>query len=53
MTLSVMPSIFKKYQEDVMKGKMNIPNTLSLIRALLVPVFVAVLLFLRNDLYLC
>ena len=36
-----------------MKGKMNIPNTLSLIRALLVPVFVAVLLFLRNDLYLC
>ena len=36
-----------------MKGKMNVPNTLSLIRALLVPVFVATLLFLRNDLVLC
>ena len=36
-----------------MKGKMNVPNTLSLIRALLVPVFVASLLFLRNDLVLC
>ena len=36
-----------------MKGKMNVPNTLSLIRALLVPVFVATLLFLRNDLALC
>ena len=31
-----------------MKGKMNVPNTLSLIRALLVPVFVATLLFMRN-----
>ena len=28
--------------------KMNIPNTLSLVRALLVPVFVATLLFMRN-----
>lgn len=28
--------------------KMNVPNTLSLIRALLVPVFVATLLFMRN-----
>ena len=28
--------------------KMNIPNTLSLVRVLLVPVFVATLLFLRN-----
>ena len=36
-----------------MKGKMNVPNTLSLIRAVLVPVFVATLLFLRNDLALC
>ena len=34
--------------EDIMKGKMNVPNTLSLIRALLVPVFVATLLFMRN-----
>ena len=33
--------------EDFMK-KMNVPNTLSLIRALLVPVFVATLLFMRN-----
>lgn len=31
-----------------MKGRMNVPNTLSLIRALLVPVFVATLLFMRN-----
>ena len=31
-----------------MKTKMNVPNTLSLIRALLVPVFVATLLFMRN-----
>ena len=31
-----------------MKGKMNVPNTLSLIRALLVPVFVGTLLFMRN-----
>ena len=28
--------------------KMNVPNTLSLVRALLVPVFVATLLFMRN-----
>ena len=34
--------------EDIMKGKMNVPNTLSLIRALLVPVFVATLLFMRD-----
>ena len=33
--------------EDIMK-KMNVPNTLSLVRALLVPVFVATLLFMRN-----
>ena len=33
--------------EDKMK-KLNVPNTLSLIRALLVPVFVATLLFMRN-----
>ena len=31
-----------------MKNKMNVPNTLSLIRALLGPVFVATLLFMRN-----
>ncbi len=31
-----------------MKNKMNVPNTLSLVRALLVPVFVATLLFMRN-----
>ena len=31
-----------------MKSKLNVPNTLSLIRALLVPVFVATLLFMRN-----
>ena len=31
-----------------MKKSMNVPNTLSLIRALLVPVFVATLLFMRN-----
>ena len=31
-----------------MKNKMNVPNALSLIRALLVPVFVATLLFMRN-----
>ena len=30
------------------KSKLNVPNTLSLIRALLVPVFVATLLFMRN-----
>ena len=32
---------------------MNVPNTLSLIRALLVPVFVATLLFMRNISYWC
>ncbi len=31
-----------------MKKTMNVPNTLSLIRALLVPVFVATLLFMRD-----
>ena len=31
-----------------MKSKLNVPNTLSLLRALLVPVFVATLLFMRN-----
>lgn len=31
-----------------MKKSMNVPNTLSLIRALLVPAFVATLLFMRN-----
>ena len=31
-----------------MKKTMNVPNTLSLIRALLVPVFVATLLFMRE-----
>ena len=36
-----------------MKSKMNVPNTLSLIRALLVPVFVATLLFMRNIPYWC
>ena len=30
------------------KGSLNLPNTLSLIRALLVPVFVASLLFMRD-----
>ena len=30
------------------KSSMNVPNTLSLIRVLLVPVFVATLLFMRN-----
>ena len=33
--------------------KMNVPNTLSLIRALLVPVFVATLLFMRNIAVWC
>ena len=36
-----------------MKRKMNVPNTLSLIRALLVPVFVATLLFMREIQYWC
>ena len=36
-----------------MKKTMNVPNTLSLIRALLVPVFVATLLFMRNIPYWC
>ena len=36
-----------------MKSKMNVPNTLSLVRALLVPVFVATLLFMRNISYWC
>lgn len=36
-----------------MKKSMNVPNTLSLIRALLVPVFVATLLFMRNIPYWC
>ena len=31
------------------KSSMNIPNTLSIIRCLLVPVFVATLLFMRNT----
>ncbi len=31
-----------------MKNKMNVPNTLSLLRALLVPVFVATLLFMKD-----
>ena len=33
--------------------KLNVPNTLSLIRALLVPVFVATLLFMREINYWC
>ena len=33
--------------------KLNVPNTLSLIRALLVPVFVATLLFMREIDYWC
>ena len=33
--------------------KLNVPNTLSLIRALLVPVFVATLLFMREISYWC
>ena len=36
-----------------MKKTMNVPNTLSLIRALLVPVFVATLLFMINIPYWC
>ena len=36
-----------------MKKSMNVPNTLSLIRALLVPVFVATLLFMREIDYWC
>lgn len=36
-----------------MKSKMNLPNTLSLVRAMLVPVFVATLLFMRNIPYWC
>ena len=37
-----------------MKKTMNVPNTLSLVRALLVPVFVATLLFMRNiDIWCC
>ncbi|MBQ8880520.1 MAG: CDP-diacylglycerol--glycerol-3-phosphate 3-phosphatidyltransferase [Clostridia bacterium] len=31
-----------------MKGSLNIPNTLSIIRVMLVPVFVATLLFMRD-----
>lgn len=31
-----------------MKGSLNLPNTLSIIRVLLVPVFVATLLFMRD-----
>lgn len=31
-----------------MKNKLNIPNTLSLIRCILVPIFVAALLFMRD-----
>lgn len=38
---------FGDRMEIIMK-KMNIPNTLSLIRCLLVPVFVATLLFMRD-----
>ena len=33
--------------------KLNVPNTLSLVRALLVPVFVATLLFMRGINYWC
>ena len=33
--------------------KLNVPNTLSLVRALLVPVFVATLLFMRKIDYWC
>ena len=33
--------------------KLNVPNTLSLVRALLVPVFVATLLFMREISYWC
>ena len=33
--------------------KLNVPNTLSLVRALLVPVFVATLLFMREIDYWC
>lgn len=33
--------------------KLNVPNTLSLVRALLVPVFVATLLFMREINYWC
>ena len=36
-----------------MKKTMNVPNTLSLIRALLVPVFVATLLFMIDIPYWC
>ena len=44
----------KIHSEDIMKkSKLNVPNTLSLIRALLVPVFVATLLFMRNIPYWC
>ena len=43
----------KDNSEDTMKSKMNVPNTLSLVRALLVPVFVATLLFMRNISYWC
>ena len=52
-TLSATLSTNKTHLEDVMKSKMNLPNTLSLVRALLVPVFVATLLFMRNIPYWC
>ena len=38
----------KKENGDMKKSALNIPNTLSLIRCLLVPVFVAALIFMRD-----
>ena len=38
----------KKENGDMTKSALNIPNTLSLIRCLLVPVFVAALIFMRD-----
>lgn len=37
-----------KEEFEMKKSSMNVPNTLSLIRVFLVPVFVATLLFMRN-----
>ena len=40
--------ILKKEENKMKKSALNIPNTLSLIRVMLVPAFVATLLFMRD-----
>ena len=44
----ITTSWVKKENGDMKKSALNIPNTLSLIRCLLVPVFVAALIFMRD-----